>query len=304
MRSEPGLSLIHRLLDCCEPVRDQVAHVGMRENVQLIVAARREYLRRDGSRLQTRFDAPGELGEQISRRTSRLQRRAFAITTLPIASACSDPGPHKVRAHNRNPDAVWPELHRQSFRHADYGELARHIRTKAQPGVHAGHGRGIYDVPALSVSPKVRQKTADPVQHAHQIDVEDPAPVIKGDRVYTAGGRNAGIVADHMNLAEGFNGCLSRAVDAFRSGNVAGDSANLRSEIAQAFGGFAQGIRLDVRKHHIHALLCEGSPERETDATRTPGHECRLACEYVHDDLPGDAHRSPGHHTDGGSRAE
>src|SRR4051812_29380946 len=94
-----------------------------------------------------------------------------------------------------------------------------------------------------------------------------------------------------MNLAEGFNGRLSRALDAFRIGNVAGDSANLRSETAQAFGGFAQGIRLDVRKHHIHALLCEGSPERETDATRTTGHEYRLACEYVHDDLPGD--RSP-----------
>ena len=94
--------------------------------------------------------------------------------------------------------------------------LARRVGTEAEPAIHPGHRRGVDDVAAFAVGADVRQEGADAVQHAHQIDVEHPAPVVERDVVDAAGGRNAGIVADHMDVAEGLDCLLGRAIDAWR----------------------------------------------------------------------------------------
>jgi len=55
------------------------------------------------------------------------------------------------------------------------------------------------------------RKSADAVQHAHQVDVEHPAPIVERDVVDAAAGRDAGIVANHMHIAEGFERQFWRA---------------------------------------------------------------------------------------------
>ena len=104
---------------------------------------------------------------------------------------------------------------------------------------------------------------------------------IEPDALAAAG--DAGVVADHMDVAERRVRRLGRALDAHRIGNVTGNALHIRPDIAQAFDGRRQGVRLDVGQHHLHARLRECPAERQPDAARPARHECRLAAELSHD---------------------
>ncbi|MEH2516683.1 hypothetical protein V1279_002256 [Bradyrhizobium sp. AZCC 1610] len=55
---------------------------------------------------------------------------------------------------------------------------------------------------AFAMGADVRQKAFDAVEHAHQIYIDDPSPIIQRDVIDAAAG-NAGIVTNHMNPPEG-----------------------------------------------------------------------------------------------------
>jgi hypothetical protein len=57
-------------------------------------------------------------------------------------------------------------------------------------------------VAAFPVGADVRQERADAVQHAHQIDVEHPAPIVEQNVVDAAAAGDAGIVADDVDVSE------------------------------------------------------------------------------------------------------
>ena len=67
---------------------------------------------------------------------------------------------------------------------------------------------------ALAVLADVRQEAPDAVHDAHQVDVDHPAPIIDRDLVDAAATCDAGIVADDMDVADGAERCLCRAIDA------------------------------------------------------------------------------------------
>ena len=78
---------------------------------------------------------------------------------------------------------------------------------------------------AFAMRADVRQEALDAVNHAHQVDVDHPAPIIQRDVVDAAAGRDAGIVADDMHVAERIERGLRRALDAFRVGHIADGAA-------------------------------------------------------------------------------
>jgi hypothetical protein len=136
---------------------------------------------------------------------------------------------------------------------------------------------------AFAVGADMRQEGMDAVQDAHEVDVEHPPPVIERDVVDAAAAGDAGIVANHMDIAEGRVGRLGRTLDACRIGNVTGNAPHVRPDIAQAFDGGRQRSCLDIGQHHLHACLREGPPERQADTARPARHEGRLAGELPHD---------------------
>jgi hypothetical protein len=55
---------------------------------------------------------------------------------------------------------------------------------------------------AFAVGADKRQERSDAVQHAHQIDVEHPAPIVEQNVVDAATAGDAGIVANDVHIAE------------------------------------------------------------------------------------------------------
>ena len=129
----------------------------------------------------------------------------------------------------------------------------------------------------------VRKEAADAVQHAHQIDVEHPSPVVERDIVDAAGRGDTGIVANHMDISERLVRGFRRALDAEGVSNIASDAAYIWPKIVQAFDGGRQCAGLDIGEHHLHAGLRKGGAERKADTTGAACHECCLARQLPHD---------------------
>jgi len=128
----------------------------------------------------------------------------------------------------------------------------------------------------------MRQEAADAVQHAQQIDVDHPAPIVEREGLDAAGGRDAGIVADHMDVAECIECRLRRARDAVGIGDIAGDAAHIRRDLAQAFDGRIKRAGLDIGQQHLHAGRSKRAAEREADAGGAARNESRPAAEVAH----------------------
>ena len=139
---------------------------------------------------------------------------------------------------------------------------------------------------AFAVGADMRQEALDAVQHAHQVDVDHPAPVVERDMVDAAAGGDAGIVADHMDVAEPLERRLRGALDAFGIGDVADGAVDVGRDLAQAFDRRAKRICLDIGNHHLHAGLRERAGHRKPNSAGPAGHKGRLAGKLTHDRIP------------------
>ena len=131
----------------------------------------------------------------------------------------------------------------------------------------------------------VRQEAADAIEHAHQVDVDHPAPIVERDRVDAAAGGNACIVADHVDIAEGLVCRVRSALDTAGIGNVAHNATHIGTELVQFTQSGIQCAGLDIGQHHFHAGLRKGAAERKANAGGPARHECRLALEFAHEIL-------------------
>src|SRR5215469_15152919 len=137
-------------------------------------------------------------------------------------------------------------MHRQAFRHGDYRMLTRKVGSKPWRAHHTGHGRGVDDMAAFAVAADVWNESTDAVKHTHKVHVENPSPIIERDVVDASSGADAGIVADHMDIAEGIERRLGGMLDVGRIGNVTGYAADIRPKLVQAVEGGRQSVLLDV----------------------------------------------------------
>ena len=67
---------------------------------------------------------------------------------------------------------------------------------------------------ALTVRSHMRQESPRTVKHAHQVDIEHPFPAIERNIVDAAARRDAGVVADDVNLLECIISFIGRTIDA------------------------------------------------------------------------------------------
>lgn len=80
----------------------------------------------------------------------------------------------------------------------------------------------------------MRQKCPDAVNHAHQVDIEYPAPALERNVLNPAACGNTGIIAKDVDFSECIECRLRRTRDACPIRNVAIDAAHVRSDIVKA----------------------------------------------------------------------
>ncbi len=78
-----------------------------------------------------------------------------------------------------------------------------------------------------SVISHMRQEGTHAIDHADQVDIQNPAPVVERDMVDAAPSTNPGVVAQNVDVAEGGKGRFGSGVDGSGIGDIANDAPYL-----------------------------------------------------------------------------
>src|SRR5262249_60863656 len=113
--------------------------------------------------------------------------------------------------------------------------LRKRFVSKPWRTYDAGHGRGVDNVTAFTVSANVGKERTDAVKHSHKVHVEHPSPIFERNVVDASEAADTRIVANYMDVAECLVRCLGRTLDAMRIGNVTGNAAHIRSKFVEIF---------------------------------------------------------------------
>jgi len=111
------------------------------------------------------------------------------------------------------------------------------------------------------------------VDHAHQIDVEDPAPISERDVVYAASGTNSSVVAQDVDVAQGSKSRFGGVINRGWIGNVTHNATCLWSDAFQARQRGIQRPLFDVGEHRLDTRFGKDATERQTNAARAARYE-------------------------------
>ena len=120
------------------------------------------------------------------------------------------------------------------------------------------------------------------MHHAHQIDVDRPAPILQRNIVSAAGAAHTGVIAQHMHFAEGIDGGLRGALDVGIVAYIAHHAAHLGQIAFEGRNRLFQWLRLDIGEHDAHARLGERTAHSESDAAGAASDERRFSLKIAH----------------------
>ena len=123
-----------------------------------------------------------------------------------------------------------------------------------------------------------RGKGAHTVDHAHQLDVDQPPPragsLLPRRRVLT---HHPGVVTDEIDAAEPFYGLVGECVKVGLDAHVDPDSSRVSTPACERVDGNGNRVLADIGDHHVHAAPHQRVGEREADAAGAAGHDRDLS---------------------------
>jgi hypothetical protein len=175
-----------------------------------------------------------------------------------------------ARAQHRGADlrVLRRELLRERLGEAEDAVLREHVGAEAGRRHEARHGGGVDDVPAVLVGLEDREEVVDAVDHAPQVHVDDPLPVVEREVGDVADRADAGVVGDDVRGAEALDDLSGQRGDAVRLRDIALDAR--RPELR---GRRLQGAVLDVGDDDLHALADQGVRDALADPRCAAGDD-------------------------------
>ena len=119
------------------------------------------------------------------------------------------------------------------------------------------------------------------VHHAAEIDTEDAVPIVEIRVIDGAAATDAGIVAEHVDLAEDALGLVRRTLNIGAVADINLDEMD-RVGALELLTHFIEMGLIDVGDDDLHAGFQKGPRHAVTDAARATGDESDLSFELLH----------------------
>jgi hypothetical protein len=129
-------------------------------------------------------------------------------------------------------------------------------------------------MPFVAASQHARHEAAHAVHHAHQVDGQDPVPVLQAvlpGRLPQRRCGHAGVVAQRVRRAEALVGGVGQTLDAGGIGHVHRHPDRLRALPLHVRQRALQRRGLDVGQHQLHAGRGKARGHRQADAAGRAG---------------------------------
>src|SRR5512143_145055 len=160
---------------------------------------------------------------------------------------------HESGAKHGYADVDRGQLRCPAFAHSDHGEFRGAIRLHAWRRDHARHRCGIHEVAAFSMAFDQGREDFGAVDDALEVYVDDPVPIALVHRTKRTAHRDAGVVADEMDLAECRHCIERRASHAGTIGDVDEDRCGLDLLGCKSFDRGLYRFFVDVGEYDIHS---------------------------------------------------
>src|SRR5215471_863362 len=128
------------------------------------------------------------------------------------------------------------------------------------------------------MGPHMRHKGTHAVDHSHQVDIQNPAPVVER----AAPTPDPGVVAQDVDFAEGRKGCFGSGVDGSGIGDIADNAPYFRPGAREARHRRIQRSLLYIGEHNLAARFAKSTAQRQPNATRATSHKSSFANELPH----------------------
>ena len=135
----------------------------------------------------------------------------------------------------------------------------------------------------LALFNKSRKEHAHTVNHAPEINVDDPFPVINVHVGHRAASADTSVIADDVNCTKCIDCSSTKRINLFALGDVADDSDSL-NRIRERCRSTFKCWNFDVGHNDLHALGTELLGQGEANATRCAGNDNNFPRQLLHDD--------------------
>ena len=184
---------------------------------------------------------------------------------------------HHAGADRAHPDAAAGQLAGEALGQHEHRCLGGRVGRQGRGGEEPGHRRGDHDVAALAAVHHGRQERAQRVDHAPQVDVEHPTPVLLGGVQERAAHPDAGVGHDHIRDAVLGGHLIRQDSGGRRVGDVEPVGQAGRAVRGDLGGGAFGGRGVDVHAQQVRALLGEGQRAGPADAAAGAGDQDQLS---------------------------
>ena len=150
----------------------------------------------------------------------------------------------RARRDHRRADVVRLDLLAQPFGDHAHGVLGRRVDRAAGADLVAGDRRDVDDVPGLLLL-HVRQRRGDAVEHALDVDVDHPVPVVDLEALERRLRHQPGVVDHHVDAPVRLHGRVDQPLHLVAVGDVRRDGERLA---AAAVNSSASDWRRSTRR--------------------------------------------------------
>ncbi|MCY1524245.1 hypothetical protein D9M68_591720 [compost metagenome] len=183
-------------------------------------------------------------------------------------------------------DVALAVLQRAGLGQADHTVFGRGVVRQRGHAHQAVDGGGVDDH-AATTGEHGRNRRMGAVEDTVEIDVDDPAPLRRGQlggpRTRTG---DAGIAEQHVNASEGVHGAVDHGLAGRLIGHVGKHHQGFAADQLQ---GFLKASFIDIRQHHLGAEARKLDRRSTANAAGRAGHDDNLSSE-IHVDSPHTGH--------------
>ncbi|MNE00990.1 hypothetical protein D3C80_934150 [compost metagenome] len=159
--------------------------------------------------------------------------------------------------------------------------LGRTVDAAAWHRQQAGDRGGVDDVAVILLRQHARDKTADAMGHAHDVDADHPLPILLGGGPQRATDQYPGVVEQQVRGAEARIGRKRQLLDLLRLGDITFHRQHARAR-RQQLHRTLQVLLVDVGQRQAHALIGAGNRQFATEAAGGAGNDGDFVVQWAH----------------------
>ena len=188
-------------------------------------------------------------------------------------------------AEHRNTDVTAGAFHFSLDRlcHADGGVLAGEVgRVDGHASPQTGDRGSAHQVSGCLLCFHDGQHFVDIVHDAHGVHGHGPLPVTDGDGQDAAGGGDACVGKENVDLAKLLHGGLDGCLGFFIDGNIGHADQYFRIQAAKLFGDLVQSGLVNIDQRQLHPTFCRFFRKSVANAVGRTGDQCYFSVKFFH----------------------